>query len=132
MYLAKWLQTATSTTKLTHSTILARLVRARTFIKNAPRFVRRSIEILDLLPLSTTTSTIFSYSYLGEISLLRDDFDTGLTHFMHLINNFSENLPLKVFLRVSAIHLVKVSERSERALKKTRILAINPAKWLQT
>jgi len=26
----------------------------------------------------------------------------------------------------------KVSERSERALMKTRILAMNPAKWLQT
>jgi len=28
--------------------------------------------------------------------------------------------------------LVEVSERSERALMKTRILAMNPAKWLQT
>jgi len=27
---------------------------------------------------------------------------------------------------------VEVSERSERALRKTRILAMNPAKWLQT
>ena len=26
----------------------------------------------------------------------------------------------------------EVSERSERALRKTRILAMNPAKWLQT
>jgi len=38
---AKWLQTATSTTKLTHSIRLARLVRS-CFIKNAPCFARRS------------------------------------------------------------------------------------------
>ena len=41
MDLAKWLQTAASTTKLTHSIRLARLVRS-CFIKNAPCFARRS------------------------------------------------------------------------------------------
>ena len=29
-------------------------------------------------------------------------------------------------------NITKVSERSERALMKTRILVMNPAKWLQT
>jgi len=39
---AKWLQPPTSTTELTHSILLARLVRS-CFIKNAPRFARRRI-----------------------------------------------------------------------------------------
>jgi ABC-type multidrug transport system fused ATPase/permease subunit len=32
----------------------------------------------------------------------------------------------------NALKIAEVSERSERALTKTRILAMNPAKWLQT
>jgi len=41
MKCAKWLQTVTSTTKLTHSCRLARSSRS-SFIKNAPRFARCS------------------------------------------------------------------------------------------
>ena len=38
----------------------------------------------------------------------------------------------KGYLSLYTVNNMEVSERSERALVRTRILAMNPAKWLQT
>jgi len=38
----------------------------------------------------------------------------------------------KILVGTQGSEIYEVSERSERALRKTRILAMNPAKWLQT
>jgi len=58
-------------------------------------------------------------------------FDKGLT-----ASQASELLEKEEFLmaRVEGVsrEVEKVSEQSERALRKTSILAMNPAKWLQT
>jgi len=47
-------------------------------------------------------------------------------------DEISCNLIKQTMLNVKTKPVKKVSERSERALMKTRILAMNPAKWLQT
>jgi len=72
MDLAKWLQTATSTTKLTlfHSIGLAYLVRS-CFIKNAPRFARRSSSSA-----TTTTPLLNATMSIPRLSILCLTFST--------------------------------------------------------
>ena len=82
MDLAKWLQTATSTTKLTHSIRLARLVRS-CFIKNAPRFARRSMYGWSyggyMACMSLCKSPIFKVCVAGAPVTSWDGYDTHYT-----------------------------------------------------